>query len=254
MRRLALVGLLCCMSILVGCEAATAEQDEAVASARALVESGDYATAIEELEAVVDAEPGNSEAHFLLGQAYNRLDDLVKAADAFRTVLALDPENAAARHNLGVTYFQLQDPNSAVSEFEAALELDPDDADTHYQLGATYLVLALSEGAPNEELLDKATREFETALANEEGMPEALIGSANVHLQRAEYGDATELLLRALDSLPESPEGHYALALAYAGSGDVELSCQTYSAFLGLDPPANWRNQAEQEMIGLQCN
>lgn len=241
----------------VACQGKTGGVDDLVESARAHLEAGKYEDAITDLEAAVKADPGSSEAHFLLGQAYNRTNDLLKAKEAFSTVLALDPDNAAAHHNLGVTYFQLQDPNAAVAEFEAALQLDAEDPDTHYQLGATYLVLALSgvdpTAPPDPQTLDQAIAEFETALELKENMPQALIGLGNVYIQQADYATAIEMLQRAIEQLPDSPEAYYGLGEAYAQNGDTASACEAYSHFLTLDPPSTWRAQGEHMMTTLGC-
>ena len=246
------VGVLVIIAV-TGCQSETAEEDDLLGSARARLEVGEYAEAVAELEAIIEDDPGNSGAHFLLGQAYNQDGDLLKAADEFRTVLALEPDNGAAHHNLGVTFFQLRDPNAAVTEFQAALELDPDDPDTRYQLGATYLVLALSAGPPDAELLAQATTEFEAALDMRENMPEALIGIGNIHIQRQDFLAGSEVLKQALEGVPDSPEAHYALAQAYALNGDTTLACETYGRFIELSPPADWRTQATQAMSELGC-
>ncbi|MGD8997787.1 MAG: tetratricopeptide repeat protein, partial [Anaerolineae bacterium] len=161
-------------------------------------------------------------------------------------------------HNLGVTYYQLQDLQSAIDEFEAALQIEPDDPDTHYQLGATYLTLALSgsasSAAVDPELLDQATEEFIEAIELREGMPEALIGLGNVYIQQADFETAIETLGQAIESIPDSREAYYALGGAYAQSGDIDMACETYEHFLTLDPPANWRAQAEQMMAALACD
>ncbi|MCJ7737042.1 MAG: tetratricopeptide repeat protein, partial [Anaerolineae bacterium] len=56
-----------------------------VESGRAYLEANDLSSAIVDLTAAVAADPNDSQAHFLLGQAYNRNSDLLKAADEFRT-------------------------------------------------------------------------------------------------------------------------------------------------------------------------
>jgi len=244
---------------LVACrgESQTDDVEELVNSGRASLEAGNYEEAISTLETAAEQAPENRDAHFLLGQAYNQNGELSKAAEAFRKVLEIDPESAAAHHNLGVTYYQLQDLRSAVDQFQKALEIDPDDPDSHYQLGAAYLTLALSgtePGAPGDpELLEQATGEFEIALELRENMPEALIGLGNVHLQQGEPSAAIETLQQAIEAVPDSREAHYALAGAFAQSGDVEKSCETYGQFLALDPPAAWQAQAEQMMAQLGC-
>jgi len=225
-----------------------------VESGRAYLNAGDLVAAITDLTAAIAAAPDDSQAHFLLGQAYNQNGDLLKAADEFRTVVELDPNNAAAHHNLGVTYFQLQDPSAAIAEFNAALAVDPDDADTHYQLGATYLVLSLSASADTgPDLVADAVAEFEQALSSRENMPEALIGIANIRIQEGDYPVAIEMLMAAIDQIPDSSEAHYALAEAYARSGQIDSACDTYEKFLKLDPPDAWQSQARQQMSAVGC-
>lgn len=259
MRRSYLLIAVCLLVTLGACQGETQSEDiEAlVSSGRAYLESGDYDEAISALETAAEQASESTDAHFMLGQAYNQIGELSKAADEFRKVLELDPDNAAAHHNLGVTYYQLQDLESAIEQFEKALNSDPDDPDTHYQLGATYLTLALSGSEAlspaDPELLEQATDEFETALELREGMPEALIGLGNVYLQRGDYETAIEILQEAIASVPDSREAHYALAGALAQSGSVDEACETYRKFLSLDPPANWKAQAEQAMASLGC-
>jgi tetratricopeptide (TPR) repeat protein len=242
---------------LIACQGKTTGADDLLESGSAHLEAGEYAEAISELEAVVETDPGNSEAHFFLGQAYNRTGDLSKAVDEFNTVLALDPDNAAAYHNLGATYFQLGEPNRAIAALQTALELEPDDPQTHYQIGAIYLNLALPEyGAiapPDQQLLEQASAEFEEALGLEENMPEALIGMGNVYILQTDYTAAIEVLQQATEQAPSSPEAFYALGEAYAQSGDAESACEAYDHFLTLNPPTIWLEQAKEKMVALGC-
>ncbi len=207
-----------------------------------------------DLEAAAEENPEDSEAHFDLGRAYFNSGRLEEAEAEFKRVIELDPDNAAAHHNLGVTYYQLQEPEAAILQFEKALKIDDTDPDTHYQLGATYLALALSTtGAPDEQLLLQATTEFETALQLREDMPEALIGLGYVSMQQMDYDDAIQKLSRAVEQAPNSPEAHFALADAYAQSGDKESACGAYETFMELEAPAAFRDQAQQRMEQLSC-
>jgi len=240
---------------LIACQGQTT--DARLKSGQEHLEAGEYPEAIADLESVIEADPGNAEAHLSLGQAYNHTGDLEKARDEFSTAIALDPDSASAHHNLGVTYFQLGASDAALDEFKVALRLDPDDPDTHYQLGAVYLNRAFPEddpmAPPDPQLVEQATAEFETALELKEGMPEALIGMANVYMLRADYASAIESLQQAIEQMPDSPEAYYALGGAFAQSGDVTGACEAYSHFLTLSPPPAWRDQVTQEMVALGC-
>lgn len=238
-------------------EAAATEPFDPLEAGRTHLDAGEYAEAIVDLQAAVEADPDGSEPHFLLGKAYFQAGYLNEAADEFRAVLALDPNSAPAHHNLGVTYLQLGIPGAAVSEFEAALELDPDDPTTHYQLGMAYLILAFPSQdpsiPPNAQSLELAAAEFEVALELEADMPEALIGMGRVYIEQGRYAEAVELLQRAVEQLPSSPEAHYALAEAYALNGEIERACETYARLLELTLPPELRSHVEQQMDASEC-
>ena len=84
-------------------------------------------------------------------------------------------------------------------------------------------------------------------------MPEALIGMGNVHNQSGDYAAAVEALTAAINAAPDSPHAYFALADAYAQSGDVEQACASYESFLGLDAPEGWKEQARQAMSIAGC-
>jgi len=232
-----------------------ASSDESVQAPDTGPDTSEYGTTIADLEAAVEADPGDSEAHFQLGQAYNQEGMLLEAASEFRTVIALDPENAAAHHNLGVTHLQLQDLGSAITEFETAARLEPNDPDTRYQLGAAYLYLALAEAEPgnSEQFLEQAQSEFEVALELREDMPQALIGMGNIYNQQGDYAAAIEVLQQAIEQAPDLSEAYYALGEAYARSNDVANACETYSQFVEMDPLPVFQDQARQVMTTLGC-
>lgn len=235
---------------------AITDRDESLEAARASLDAGEYDAAIADLEAAVEADPGNSEAHFLLGQAYNKKGQLLDAADEFRTVIELNPEDAAAaHHNLGVTYLQLQDLGAAIAEFEAAIRLEPDDPDTRYQLGAAYLYLALAGAGSGDaqQFIAQAQAEFETALELKENMPQALVGLGNIYNQQANHAAAIQVLQQAIEQAPDLPEAYYALGEAYAMSGDVAKACETYGQFMEMDALPLWKDQGRQVMTALGC-
>ena len=114
MRKYALLLVVVLAVVLVGCrgntdpavtetpgEVGRVDREALLDSGRAHIEAGEYDKAIRDLEAAAGQAPEDSDAHFLLGQAYNQSGQLSEAAEAFRKVLALDPESAAAHHNLG---------------------------------------------------------------------------------------------------------------------------------------------------------
>lgn len=239
------------------CSGQPTDVDTLLASGGDHLEAGEVEAAIEDLEAAVETDPENEDAHFLLGKAYHDDGELQKASEQFETVISIAPENGAAHHNLGVIFLQMQAPERAIAELEIALGLDPESAETQYQLGASYLTLAVTgsgpESPPDTQQLEEAAGYFEAALENRADMPEALIGLGNVYTFQEDFDQAIEMLQRAVSQVPESTEAWFALGRACAQSGDVEAACEAYRNFMALDPPENWKTEVQTVMLSLGC-
>ncbi len=221
-----------------------------VEAVQAQMDAGQYAAARDALEKLVAAEPGNAEAHFMLGLTYFNLADYSKARASFSQAMALEPQRAAAvHHNLGVLAYQTGEMETAVTEFKAALEADPTDPDSHYQLGATYLQIAISNSDP--VFLQQAETEFEQVLALAPGKPEALVGLGTLYLNQNRIAEAIALLEQAVQGNPEMREALFALGMAYFASGDVASAKATLQKFLDTQPPEQWAKEAREIMAQL---
>jgi tetratricopeptide (TPR) repeat protein len=208
-----------------------------------------------QLTQILEVDDGNAEAHFLMGLTLFNLAEYAEAKEHFLTSMSLEPDRASAvHHNLGVLAYQLGDMQTALNEFKLALEEDPNDPDSHYQLGATYLILAFPMGAtePDPDLLHQSEEQFELSLQASPDKPEALVGLANVYMLRSEYSQAIDLLENALQAQPDMREALFALGRAYAFSGNETKAKSTLQTFLETDPPAQWKQQAEELLSQLE--
>ena len=68
-----------------------------MACGRNCLAKGQYQAAVKDFEKVVQAEPGNCEGHFLLGQAYCKLKNYVKAREHLRTAIRVGRGSANAQ-------------------------------------------------------------------------------------------------------------------------------------------------------------
>jgi tetratricopeptide (TPR) repeat protein len=222
---------------------------------QAAIDAGNYEEAQADLQAVLEENPDNAEAHFKLGLVHFNMGQYDLAREHFQRSMALDPDRAAAvHHNLGVLAYQLGDMETALQEFQAALEEDPDDSDTHYQLGATYLVQAFPMGAPepDDALLAKAEAEFERALELAPSKPEALVGLANIQMLQGDMQGAITLLEDAIEQNPTMREALFALGRAYLETGQVGKAKTTLEQFLETNPPQVWAQQARDLLAQLE--
>ncbi|MGC9348291.1 MAG: tetratricopeptide repeat protein [Anaerolineae bacterium] len=257
-RRLMILGVVAVV-VLFGALAAvltfTGQEADAPASAtttelddiKAQIDAGDYEGAVTELEALLESDPSNAEAHFQLALVYFNLQQFDLAREHFNRSVELEPDRAGAvHHNLGVLAYQIGDLDTALVEFNAALEVDPDDPDTYYQRGATYLVQALPMGAtePDMSFLEKAEGDFNRALEIAPRKPEALVGLANAEMLRGNLDAAAEQLEDAIEQKPDMREALFALGQVYVQLGRNDEAKETLEHFLETDPPNVWAAQA----------
>ncbi len=217
---------------------------------RAALAAGDYAAAVDHLDAVLRQNPAATIVHYQLGMAHRGLGDLDRARHHLdrsggRTdggysagvgVSMPDPlmeelRNALRspqRHRtMALQADAAGDREEAVRQFRLALELEPDDADLQLSLG-----MALDRGGrPREALV-----ELEAALRLDPRSAQAnyMVGTL---LERA--GRDAEAIARyaaAAELAPESVEAHLRLADGYTRTARVDEALPHYRRVLDIAP------------------
>ena len=80
-----------------------------LAVAEKAVKAGNYNRAIELLQKVVAAKPGNADAWNYLGFSHRKLKKFGQAMTAYQKALAIDPQHRGANEYLGELYLQTGD-------------------------------------------------------------------------------------------------------------------------------------------------
>jgi tetratricopeptide (TPR) repeat protein len=88
-----------------------------------LYRRGLYNDSVLMLKKALELEPGDHEAYFQLGEAYNKLDEIDQAVTCFETVLQFQKDNPKAFYNLGILYDKKGMPEKASSMYRQAKEL-----------------------------------------------------------------------------------------------------------------------------------
>lgn len=91
-----------------------------LAGPRVAIAAKDWPRAIRELQAAIDTDPGNADAHNLLGYSYRKQaqPDLTRAFFHYHEALRLNPFHLAAREYLGEAYLQAGQPDRARAELK----------------------------------------------------------------------------------------------------------------------------------------
>ena len=235
------VSLAACIAI--GAATAACSRDIAVEkqshfeAANRYASEGKHDEALIEYRAALQADPHFGEAHYRLGQIYERKRDIqnalgeyVRAADLLpnetdvqlaaasllslagrfedakvrlEAVLAGDPRNVKALTLLGSALAGLRDLEGAIREVEKATALDPLEPGSHAALGV--LRMAHKETARAEEALSEAVRLAPTLV-------EPRIVLARLYWTLGRAAEAEEALAQAVAAAPNDPLANRAMA------------------------------------------
>jgi tetratricopeptide (TPR) repeat protein len=159
--------------------------------------------------------PFSFQVHELNAEALEiqgRWDD---AAAEYRKILDINPMLPGVHARLGRTYLSRPQPTAedaakAKKAFEEELEIDPRNAAAEYVLGQ----LAADSGDSAS-----AIQHFTKASKLDVNFSEAFLGLGTSLNSAKRYADAIPPLETYEKMAPDSPTGHYQLAVAYSGAG-----------------------------------
>ena len=151
-----------------------------------------------------DLQPDNAAIHFFFGIVCVDLKLPPEAKQSLKEAVRLDSNNAIYHYALGAVLLQEKDADGAIPHLQQYQNANRDNPHGHFALGVAYF---------DAYQLDAARRELEIAAAR----PETAVG-ANLYLGRLAFregdlGKAEDLLTRAVQSNPSSPDPYAELAL-----------------------------------------
>lgn len=187
---------------------------------RALLREGRHAEAIEAFRAAIRAGGDDPGVWFDLARASSAAGDAAGAIEAYSRVLELEPGNARAAHNLGNVHFRAGRHAEAERLYGRALELDPD-----------YLLALFHHGYVLHQLNrpDEAAARFDRCLAHRpadarEARTRFDCGFYRgvLRFRAGELDAAAAIMEEVVRALPQHPEAHHYLGMAYRRLGRLE--------------------------------
>jgi len=214
------------MLALFGC------QPKEITSAKIYIQRDDWQQAQTYLEAAVAQNPGNAEAHFLLGRAYahhGRFRDMNKEfeqslqlSDKFQHEINAERERYwISKFNAGITALDLGRTDMAEAALKSAIAIDPIRYEAYKKLGVTYL----TKNEPRKAILL-----YEKLL---ESLPEnldLLSSAANLYYSQNQFAKVIPILLRILAMDPSHRDALANLALSYDALDETEKAEKAYIA------------------------
>jgi uncharacterized protein (AIM24 family) len=152
-------------------EASDAVFLEALYRGGELLQQGQVNEARDHLERAYQMRPRDEKAKNLLGLAYFKLGDFVRAAEVYEALVRENGADPTLRVNLGLVYLKSNQLTRAVREFESAVGLQPEHLKAH-----NYLGLALAQAGQYGRAREHFVKAGSEAMA--EKMAKALAAEA----------------------------------------------------------------------------
>ena len=171
--------------------------------------------------------PGDSEAHYYLGNALHDTGQAGEAAEAYRRALAIRPSFPEAYDNLGSALRDLGKASDAMACHRQALALNPALAEAHNNIGN--LLLELGER-------DQAIASYRRALELRPEFAAALASLANAHTARGEFAEAIARYQQAVQIRPDLTEAHNRLGNLLMRTNRAAEAADCYRKVIALHP------------------
>lgn len=168
----------------------------------------DFATVVDQMSLVIQAQPELAPAYRHRGMAFWYLGECSQALKDLEHAISIAPEYASAWAGLGVTYGCLGNDQQALQAYQKALSLDPSLAVVHHNLGAYYA---------EQMNFEKALEEYNLGLSID---PTRSSTWKNRSYTLALLGRFDECLALANEALANNPQAWY----AYFGRGICKSS------------------------------
>lgn len=120
---------------------------EHLANGRSYLLNGQFNEAITELSTAASLDPKLTEAHNLLGVAYDKKGLADRAKDSYERAVKVEPEDAQTLNNLGFSLYQSGNYRAAVDRLKRAAKLAPTDERILNNLGLALCRLGKFEDA-----------------------------------------------------------------------------------------------------------
>jgi tetratricopeptide (TPR) repeat protein len=237
--------------------------------ASALLEAGDYQTALQALAGLPSADRNSAEASYWRARCYEKLataaylrlyladansyrlhqlmgdleaakDNDVKAIEEYRAAIALRSSSPNLHYSLGHILWKDLKVTEARAELNAELELNPAHPGALNDLGDTYLL---------EHQPDKALPYLQRALAADSTNPDIHRDLGTAYSELRDYQKAEEQLKIAV-SADHDGSVHYKLARVYQALGDKENAAREFALSSALNRESHDKLEKQTERVG----
>ncbi|MFQ5962995.1 MAG: tetratricopeptide repeat protein [Candidatus Scalinduaceae bacterium] len=197
-------------------------------------QTGNLAAAAQLYQKILDKQPGNIDAIFLLGTLNLQQGNLETATIFLRKAIELKPDHVVAYNNLGTVLQKQRKLDEAVLSFNQAITLKPDYADAYYNLGNAFI---------EQGKLDEAVNSYRNAISHNPGDAEMYYNLGNVLKEQGKLDEAVGNYRQAIKHKPDFADAHMNMSVALLLAGKLEEGWPEYEWRLCTkdDAPKNFK-------------
>jgi tetratricopeptide (TPR) repeat protein len=214
-------------------------------AARTYMALGDGPGVERSLRHLIEVNPDQMDAYFMLGQVYTSQQRLDEARAEFEKLAEKRPKSAIAANTLIGIILQVQNkPKEAQARYEKVLAQDP-----RAPVAANNLAWMYAENGGN---LDVALQLAQTAKAQLPDRHEVDDTLGWVYYKKGLGALAVQAFQDSVTKAPENAVYHYHLGLAYAQAGNKEEARKAIEQSLAIDPKFNGAQDAQRVLKGMK--
>jgi tetratricopeptide (TPR) repeat protein len=200
---------------------------------------GDYAGAAVAYQEAVDEDPENPDAHYGLGKALLRTDDLGGAQTALMKAGQLDPELPGVHFYLGTIYHSIAQDAAAIAAFEKERVNSPDQEEVLVNLASLYR---------DTQQLAKAREILQEVMVLNPDNTDAALAVADVYNAQGDTAKAEEIYRQILEKNPGQTDIiWYNIGVNAFNNDQHSEAVQAFKKSI----EANKKNSDSHKMLGL---
>jgi tetratricopeptide (TPR) repeat protein len=203
------------------------DDDALVYQAQMQISDGDVNDAAQKLETVIKNSPKNSEGHYVLGVAYEKLGYAERAESEWREALRLKPDLLDAARALASAAMRQGDANTLEEASTQLIVLQPASPDG-------YALRALAN--INRKHYSEAEADIRKAIAISPGSAFGYVQLGNLKLVQKDYGDATRAYQDAMTRNPDSLDALRGTMNTYVAQNQPDKAIASARAQISKSP------------------
>ena len=189
--------------------------------------NGDNEKARVEFQNVLQIDPKDIEARYMLGQVLEKIQNYRGAAGQYLAVIDADSKHVGARTHLGRLYFISRAPDKAIEIVDQALKLDPNNVEA----------LTIRGGAKAQKGdITGAFQDANTALKLKPNNLDTIFLLSSLYVQNRKPDEAVKVLNEAIQSNPKNTSLKLTLADIYVKQNNNDAAITLLKEIIILEP------------------